>query len=674
MKKNSIMVKSVLMSMLTAGIFTFGFTSCSDDDPMSIDSAAASQEIISDGAGISKPIGLVYTDFITESDVQILNADTTEIAISKALADKKGITNFVNHPMGIWQGFDQRAYMRRATAQRLVGDKYILTVVRSGLGEVLANQDVELNTSIFVNPGANTRGAAGMADKYTDSQNRIHPAAVTINALAGADGTMTRGAGGAGFGTLSAEQIMNGENFGDANTRGFFSDAYNAIKRAITFINNVRKNGLNVKGEDHGKIMNLEGDITPPKIHIKLGDKEGDTLTINSKIPYELSLDYTLKLDSKVKIRSIWDMWEEETLNPINFTCNYFEGRLDGEFSVEPQMTMGFGAKLEIPEEKQNIKLCDLGEITFTFMAGVVPVAVTLQPHLNLHLEAGVEGKVTTGIKYEYASEFSAGVKYDKKNGGWSPIAKYETTKNEFSFIRPRGTFKAEAAAGVLLACDVLVDYVAGPTLSVGPLVKAGMEAKLGLYDEVPFTFKAGVKAGIYGRAGAKIKLWKIQLFEWQTELTFGPEWDIWSYEYDGKRENSKGGSDELAKQVKEMKKELEAESAAAKAKKTEEEAAKSRQAAENQQCWNAFVNEMKNDAEVQNLVKQLKPFKGYIGTVYVNYTAQDMYKQALENTYKEAIFDNKITPEEYPHLKSYLIKCLSFNPAKSIKSKLFGF
>ena len=166
MKKNSIMVKQVLMSIITAGIFTFGFTSCSDDDPMSQDGAAANQEITSDGEGISKPIGLVYTDFITENDVQILNADTTEIAVSKALADKKGITNFVNHPMGIWQAFDQRAYLRRATAQRLVGDKYILTVVRSALGEVLANQDVELNTSIFVNPnaGANTRGAAGMAD------------------------------------------------------------------------------------------------------------------------------------------------------------------------------------------------------------------------------------------------------------------------------------------------------------------------------------------------------------------------------------------------------------------------------------------------------------------------------------------------------------------------------
>lgn len=81
----------------------------------------------------------------------------------------------MQRPMGIWQGFEQRAYLRRATAQELVGDRYILTVVRSGIGEVLGDKDVELNTGIFVNPNASQTRGAGLSDKYTDSQNRIHP-------------------------------------------------------------------------------------------------------------------------------------------------------------------------------------------------------------------------------------------------------------------------------------------------------------------------------------------------------------------------------------------------------------------------------------------------------------------------------------------------------------------
>ena len=38
--------------------------------------------------------------------------------------------------------------------------------------------------------------------------------------------------------------IVAGKTFGDAVTRGFLSDIYNAVKKAVTFIKNVRKNGL----------------------------------------------------------------------------------------------------------------------------------------------------------------------------------------------------------------------------------------------------------------------------------------------------------------------------------------------------------------------------------------------------------------------------------------------
>ena len=58
--------------------------------------------------------------------------------------------------------------------------------------------------------------------------------------------------------------------------------------------------------------------------------------------------------------------------------------------------------------------------------------------------------------------------------------------------------------------------------------------------------------------------------------MTFGPEWDIWSYKYDGKKTSNKDGNSSLAKQVEEMKKEVEEQSAAIKAK--------------NQNNWDQFV------------------------------------------------------------------------------------
>ena len=103
MKKISVLVKQVLMSTLTAGMFAVSFTACSDDSDLMSENNAADNGFIAGGSQLQKPIGLVYTDFINSNDVQILNADTTIISVNKAYADKMGITNFVNHPMGIWQ-------------------------------------------------------------------------------------------------------------------------------------------------------------------------------------------------------------------------------------------------------------------------------------------------------------------------------------------------------------------------------------------------------------------------------------------------------------------------------------------------------------------------------------------------------------------------------------------
>ena len=108
-----------------------------------------------------EPYGLTYQNFVSENDVQILNADTTEIAVSKKLADKLGITSFVNHPLGIWQGIDQLPYARKAKEERLEGDMYILTVAPATVAELVGDKMAMLNTSIYVNDDAEavqTRG------------------------------------------------------------------------------------------------------------------------------------------------------------------------------------------------------------------------------------------------------------------------------------------------------------------------------------------------------------------------------------------------------------------------------------------------------------------------------------------------------------------------------------
>ena len=121
MKTKKILVNSMFKNILTAGTVAFamifGFTACSDE--LANESSERQSDEIPAGADtrLLEAYGLMYNDFESDNDVQILNADTTIISVNKAYADKMGITNFVNHPMGIWQNFEELAYLRRATAQ-----------------------------------------------------------------------------------------------------------------------------------------------------------------------------------------------------------------------------------------------------------------------------------------------------------------------------------------------------------------------------------------------------------------------------------------------------------------------------------------------------------------------------------------------------------------------------
>ena len=162
-KKN--LVKQVLMSTLTVGIIAMIFTACSDNDVMNEPSDLQAAQT-APGEPLDA-VGLVYNDFITPNDVQILDADTTQISISKEYAEKQGINNFVNRPMGIWLTFRERSFLRKGISQHLEGDRYIVEVAEATIEEVLQpGKELNLKTEMFVNPAAaeqaQTRGAGGL--------------------------------------------------------------------------------------------------------------------------------------------------------------------------------------------------------------------------------------------------------------------------------------------------------------------------------------------------------------------------------------------------------------------------------------------------------------------------------------------------------------------------------
>lgn len=173
------------IAFMFAATFAVSFTACTDDLMTDNNQPANNNE----AQGILlEPYGLTYQNFDSPTDVTFLNADTTEISVSKALADKLGITTFVNHPLGIWHQIEQLPYARKATAEKLVGDRYILTVEPATLAELIGEKEVQLNTDLYVNndiqEGAVTRaGGVDMpayAAKYVDADQVIHPAVIHL--------------------------------------------------------------------------------------------------------------------------------------------------------------------------------------------------------------------------------------------------------------------------------------------------------------------------------------------------------------------------------------------------------------------------------------------------------------------------------------------------------------
>ena len=498
MRKNIFLVKSVLMSMLTA--VTFSFASCSDNEFVDNTPNNPSAEIQdpSQVGDYSKfePYGLTFHNFDGDDNaVQILNADTTEIAVSKKLADKLGIKSFVNHPLGIWRSKGTCAFARKAYEEQLVGDTYILKVKTATVAELIGKKQAMLSTEVIVNENTEavkTRAASSnipeYAAKYVDENDVIHPSVVLLTDPFGYDeqghypdeqptANMTRGNNGE-YEYLTPEEIVGSKTrFG---VTGRILKANNTID-------------FNHK--------------------LECGKQSGDTITVKGEIPVDFELNYFLQLDGGIKWKAFIPLPEVKR----------FESGLDGQFGFSPKVTVGFSKKLELPEKKQKLTLYKFNSFNFTFMIGPIPVSIFCKPSLFLNFDASVEGNAQIGIQYEYANSFRAGVGY-YKGDGWKSLNNFEEQKNEISLIKPEVNFKAEAGIGLMLGAEVKIYDVAGPEAAVGPRLGAEAEVTVGANG---FDWHAQIDLSIQAQVGAKLEILGYELAEYKTTFDLAGPWTL---------------------------------------------------------------------------------------------------------------------------------------------------
>ena len=515
MRKNRLLSLLLTATMLAAAAM---FAACSGDKDGTSEKEPDTPDS-GEGIKLGEPIGLVYTDFLTETDV-IHNADTTELRISKALADKKGITDFVNRPMGIWDQKEHRAYLRRATEQRLEGDRYVLKVVRSSVAEVTHGQEMALNTGIYYNPTrmASRRGltrASGgnaEADKYIDDDNVIHPAAITVQMKSDAPAearALTRASGDGNSATFTIEELYTNPPSGANGWFDWLEDLWDEIVEATSY-----------DWDDDKTISLIHTSTTLKKnITIDCGDDAEDIIKLDFKCPIQFDLDYTLNIRSHGSV--------ETAFLPIP---SYLATYIEGYFEANPQLLLGFSKTISLPEDKERITLFQFSGIGFTFMIGPVPLTIDIDPSVYLKFTADLMGNASLGVQYDIATKFKAGVKYDN---GWSGIGEGEKVKDEFSFINPKASLKFTGSAGIYFGVDVIIEKVAGPSFNIGPQV--GVEAELS-YQVGDDHVKASIEgtAGIGGEAGAKIKIFGFEVAEWHSYFDIGPQWTICKYPDDG--------------------------------------------------------------------------------------------------------------------------------------------
>ena len=553
-KKN--LVKSMLMSAATAGIFSFSFvfTSCNDDDILESGVTPPDMEQEYNGP-LQEPYGLSFYDFVASDDVTILNADTTQISVSKALADKMGIQSFLGHPMGIWDHPEHRAYLRRATKEKLEGDRYILQVIPSSIAEVLTGNDKEykLSTELYVNTDpASTRTRAienntpEFAARYIDEKNVIHPIAITFRRAEGDQRALTRNAAAENgiYGTYLPDQLLGLQD--DPATRGLDDDIWNFIKKGAEAVGNWFKDiavgtaewfkaqakamekwlkentQYDINWDKRNTLINIDSKVET-KVPIQCGKDSKDTINVYVKAPVKFNLNYTFILQADGSVV------EKPNLRR-------FEASVDGRFNFEPEVRLGFNGKLELPKDKQKIDLVELDGITVVFYIGYVPFCVDFNPSLYLKFKAEVEGKATMGVKYEFDSWFKGGILYEGY-GDPRGISESKVTKSKVSFIKPTAEFNASAGVGLMFGCEMIIDKLVGPELAVGPQLKADAGLTLTPFEKDPVNFEASVDFGLTGEVGAKLKVWKWEIAEWNVDLDFGLNWNIYKYPKD----NSKG-------------------------------------------------------------------------------------------------------------------------------------
>ena len=168
---------------------------------------------------------------------------------------------------------------------------------------------------------------------------------------------------------------------------------------------------------------------------------------------------------------------------------------------------------------KANIKLDSKADASIG-----LKVPVKAKVNAKLQLKTGFSFKKGITLK-----KFDAGVLYE---GSWKAYGEYRQIENKFSMDVIKGNVNLGTGIGFYVSCDAMIYGFAGPEIAVGPRLGLDADASITVpaKGDPTFAFNASLKCGVQSLIGAKLKILKWTLADWNTTFAISPQWTIWQY------------------------------------------------------------------------------------------------------------------------------------------------
>lgn len=411
---------------------------------------------------------MTYDTFTAPTDVAITTADTTQIEVNKAYLKRTKKQIAVGSVLSIWRTIETRPFIRKVTGVKTEDDRLIVTSTIGDIGDVFSNADVDLSTALYVNPS----NGLTSADRYVNAEEgTIHPAVIIVE--------------------------NEGANYADADNS---NDNVAAVPRAYTAEQLLaEQEKVNATWHIIDKTATATMLFQPDK-NIRFGIE-------NATIRTFADLDISFKVK-----------WFK--LKKFDFVVHT---------GVDAKVPVVFDVQTRY-EWSKEVMLAQLPTYTTVFFIGIVPVGITIDPSLQLSLNAKASARAGVTIPLEAHAELTLGPSYDGKWGFKNHFS--ATAKAPVDQIRFMGEMSASASASVFLKVGSYLYGLAGPTVQLGPTVETENAVKInpsnGLFLlQTTGTFK------IDSKIGAELKVGKWSLASYEYTLPASCKQQLWKWEHE---------------------------------------------------------------------------------------------------------------------------------------------